>query len=454
LKKTVAGVLGFCLLVLSLAGCGASDPLDPKNPMTLTMWHNFGGDMQKTADLLIDEFNATVGKEEGVIISVETISSSATIQDAMNRIVNEDPGVPKMPDIATAYPRTAIQFQAKGLLADLDEYFTEEALSAYIPEFTDEGRFGDGGLYVFPLAKSTELLFVNRTLFDRFAADTGVTMDCFHTFEGIADAAAKYYEWTDAVTPELPRDHKQFYTADSWFNLAQAGMLQHGANLFDGEALALDNDAYRDIWETLYAPSVAGGFALYDGYSSDLSKTGDIICSTGSSAGILFYGDTVTYPDGTMLPVAYSVLPYPVFEGGEKIAIQRGNGLMVAKSDTAREYAAAVFLKWFTAPEQNMRFVAETGYLPVTRQAFETYMPERIESVENPYIEQMLEAVTKMYAEYEFFTPPAFEAFDGVSRNFEAQFETVLSEHREAYVNGGGLDPDGALEAFMAGLKP
>jgi multiple sugar transport system substrate-binding protein len=293
---------------------------------------------------------------------------------------------------------------------------------------------------------------VNQTLFDRFAAETGVTMDCFDTFEGIAAAATTYAAWTDAQTPEIPRDARQFYTADSWGNLAQSGMLQLGGNLFDGESLALDNPAYRHIWETCYGPSVFGGFAIYDGYSSDLSKTGDILCSTGSSAGILFYGDIVTYPDGTTEPVAYSILPYPVFEGGEKIAIQRGNGLMVAKSDEQRETAAAVFLKWFTAPERNMRFVAETGYLPVTNEAFETQMPKRIETVENPYIRQLLVTVTEMYSAYAFFTAPVFEAFDDLSGEYESAYKTLLTDARQDYLDGEEPLSDEALAEFMARL--
>jgi multiple sugar transport system substrate-binding protein len=289
---------------------------------------------------------------------------------------------------------------------------------------------------------------VNQTLFDRFAEESGVTMDCFDTMEGIADAAMKYYAWTNDRTPEIPRDHKQFFTADSWINIAQAGMFQQDANLFDDETLNLNSDEYQRIWETFYAPSVEGGIVLYDGYSSDLSKTGDIICSTGSSAGILFYGDTVTYPNNRVEQVQYSILPYPVFEGEEKFAIQRGNGFIVAASEEAREYASALFLKWFTAPEQNMRFVAETGYLPTTKEAFETQMPLRIAAVENPYIRQMLETVTKMYAEYNFFTAPVFEEFDALSRNYEQQYKELLGKNRESYLNGGGSNAETALDDF------
>ncbi|MDR0906737.1 MAG: extracellular solute-binding protein [Oscillospiraceae bacterium] len=450
MKKIIATLLCAVLLGATLSGCSL---FEKKKPVTLTMWHNFGGDIQKGMDVLIDEFNGTVGQKQGIIINVTAITSSAELQDGLNMILNGDPGAPAMPDIFTSYPKTAILFQQKGLLANLDEYFTAKERSEYIPAFMDEGRFGDGGLYVFPFAKSTEVTFINSTLFEGFSAATGVTEACFASFEGIADAAQKYYEWTDAETPDVADDGKQFYTADSWFNLAQAGMLQQGTSLFDGEALSLDNAAYRRIWETVYAPSVEGGFAVYDGFSSDLSKTGDIICSTGSTAGILFYSDKVTYPDNTVIPVEYSVLPYPVFEGGDKYAIQRGNGLCVAKADKVREEAAATFLKWFTAAEQNMRFVGATGYLPVTGEAFETQLPEYIKTVEDSRIKMMLETATEMYDGYGFFVAPTFEAFDGISKQYESGYKARLSSDREGIAAGDAVSSDSALTEFIASQK-
>ena len=355
---------------LGLTGCtSAKSPLNSKEPVTLTMWHNFGGTIQETIDSLIDEFNSTIGRDQGIIINVTAISSSVELQKSLNMIAAGDPGAPEMPHITTGYPKTAILFQQKGMLANLDNYFTAEELSGYITPFVQEGRFADG-LYVFPIAKSTEILYLNQTLFDQFSQATGVSMDSLSTFEGLAQTAQAYYQWTDSQTPDVPGDGKAFYAADSWLNLAQAGMMQQGDTLFKGETLNLDSADYSHIWNTICPPAITGAFAIYDGYSSDLSKTGDLVCSTGSSAGILFYGDTITYKDGRVEQVEYNILPYPVFADGEKLAIQRGNGMMVAKSDEAHEYASAVFLRWFTAPEQNMRFIASTGYLPVTQDAF------------------------------------------------------------------------------------
>ena len=427
MKKAIALILALVFLLGCLSGCGGTSPLNPKEPVTLTMWHNYGGDMQQAMDYLIDQFNSTVGKEQGIVIDVTAISSSSELDKSLTMIVNGDPGAPDMPDIFTGYPKLAILFQEKGLLANLDNYFTEDELSAYVEAFVEEGRLSDGGLYVFPIAKSTEVLYVNQTLFDRFAAATGVSADMLSTFEGIAELSEMYYEWSGG---------KQFYAADSWFNFAEVGMAQLGDSIFDGEALSLDGDNFTYIFETVYAPAVEGGIAIYDGYSSDLSKTGDLVCSTGSSAGILFYGDTITYADGTVESVEYSILPYPVFENGTKTALQRGGGLMVAKSEEKKEYAAGVFIKWLTAPEQNMSFVANTGYLPVTRQAFEEELGIHMDTVEDPRIRKMLTSVLSMYEDYRFFTAPTYTSFDSDSDAFEERFKEVLSEHRNRYMEG------------------
>ena len=448
MKKLLTLIIALTLTlgcVATLSSCKNEGPLDPDNPVTLTMWHNYGGDMQASMDYLIDQFNSTVGKEKGIIINVEAISSSSELNKSLSMIANGDPGAPAMPDIFTGYPKVAMQFYEKGMLVNLDEYFTQDELSKYVDAFVDEGRLSDGGLYVFPIAKSTEVLYVNKTLFDKFSAATGASMDDFATFEGIASLSARYYEWTDAQTPDVANDGKQFYAADSWFNVAEVGMVQLGDSLFNGESLNLNDENFDKIFNTFYSAAVEGGVAIYDGYSSDLSKTGDIVCSTGSSAGILFYGDTITYKDGTVENVEYSILPYPVFENGTKTAIQRGGGLMVTKSTEQKEYAAAVFIKWLTASEQNMKFVDETGYLPVTDKAFEEDMAAHLTTIENPYVKKMLTSVMDMYDTYTFFTAPTYANFDSQSSDFEDDFYDILSSERNKYLAGEATSRDEAL---------
>ena len=79
--KRFGGIFCVALIMVTLlSGCSEPSGLDPKHPVTLTLWHNFGGQMQATMDALVDEFNGTVGKENGVILSVTSISGSASVR--------------------------------------------------------------------------------------------------------------------------------------------------------------------------------------------------------------------------------------------------------------------------------------------------------------------------------------------------------------------------------------
>ncbi len=460
-RKNKAPVFLFCLslCVLTFIGCSRGQVLDPSNPVTITMWHNFGGQMQSTMDNLVSEFNATVGKDNGVILSVTSISSSATLQEKLLAAANKDPGSPDLPNIATCYPKNALQLMNKGLLVDLKTLFRPEELDSYLPRFIEEGVLEDDGLYVFPIAKSTEVLFVDRTLFDRFATATGVQFEALNDFEDLSRIAMRYYEWTDSLTPDIPDDGKSLFTTDSAFNYFQVGLKQLGIDPIVNEKIVCDVPEFRRIWDSLYEPAVKGGYAIFNGYSSDLSKLGEILCSTGSTAGILFYGTQIIYPDNTTEDVTYTILPYPTFSGGAKLSIQRGSGMCVTKSTPPQEYASALFLKWFTEPEQNMRFVSSTGYLPVTNVAFTDSMEQEIQQVEDENIKKLLQAAITMHAEYDFYIPPTFESFDAMGKSFESGFKTSAKIAREEYLRllpqfspdeAYAIATDGDFEAFTA----
>ena len=48
------------VLALALAGCGDKSPLDPKNPVSLTVWHYYNGSQQAAFDALVEEDRKSV----------------------------------------------------------------------------------------------------------------------------------------------------------------------------------------------------------------------------------------------------------------------------------------------------------------------------------------------------------------------------------------------------------
>ena len=424
-------LLAASSFLITLAGCAG----DAGDPTILTLWHNYGGQLKETMDALIDEFNDTVGAEKGIIINVTSISGSAAIHEKLTMAANEEPGAPRLPDITVAYPGTALLLAEKGLLAELDRLFSPEELGLYIPQYLDEGRLNGENLYIFPTAKSTEVLFLNSSIFDRFAAATGVSVDDLKTFEDIARVAALYYDWTDSQTPGTDNDGKAFFMADSLYNYALVGCRQLGAEFVDEGSLTLNLDSpqYARVWEGYFRQAVLGRAAIYGGYAADLFKTGEIICSTGSSAGVMFFSPTVTYPDNTTEEMEMTILPYPLFEGGRKIALQRGAGMCVTRSTRERESKAAVFLKWFTGPESNTRFVSSTGYLPVTFEALDQIMSGKNKTKSGGKVEKLFSICRLMQQEYVFLVPPLFEGVEQLQERYEAAFKDIAASSREYY---------------------
>lgn len=429
-RKFLSAVWLILIMVFTLAGCGEGEKINPANPVTINLWHNYGGQLRETMDNMVDEFNESIGIDNGIIINVTSISGSATLHEKLTMAAHGDPGAPSLPDISTAYPRTAFILADKGLLTDLNSQFSKQELSAYIPEFIEEGRINGESLYVFPTAKSTEVLFVNNTLFNRFARDTGAKIEDLHSFEGIARTASLYYEWTDQQTPDVADDGKMFYMPDSLFNYSLIACKQLGVEFINDYSFCCSTPEYKKVWDCYHQSAVLGRFAVFSGYATDLAKTGDIVCSTGSTAGVSFFSPTVTYADNTSEPAELAILPYPVFEGGKKTAIQRGAGMCVIKSTPEKEYAAAIFLKWFTSPENNLRFVSSTGYLPVTEEAFGEIMSQEIDNLSEDRIKKLLQTARIMQQDYEFYIPPLFDGIDEMQKEYESQLREVTADSR------------------------
>lgn len=147
------------LLAILLSACSQTSRLNPKKPITITLWHNFGGQMQTMMDEQIEEFNATVGKEKGIIISVTSISSSAALQEKLTMIAAGDPGAPEMPNITTCYPATAAVLADKGLIVPMDEHFTTEELMEYLPRFLTKVSFPTESFTFYPLLNPPKFFF-------------------------------------------------------------------------------------------------------------------------------------------------------------------------------------------------------------------------------------------------------------------------------------------------------
>ena len=66
MKKRMLAALLLSALLFTLSGCGEKSLLHKKEPVSLTFWHVYGEQAGSPMDLLVQEFNRTVGQERGV----------------------------------------------------------------------------------------------------------------------------------------------------------------------------------------------------------------------------------------------------------------------------------------------------------------------------------------------------------------------------------------------------
>ena len=96
IKRKVISVVIIVAILSTMAGCGKSQ--SRKEPITLTIWHVYGGQTDSPLNDLIDEFNGTEGKKEGIKIQVGMVSNTNTIHEEVLKAANKDPGA----DVASA----------------------------------------------------------------------------------------------------------------------------------------------------------------------------------------------------------------------------------------------------------------------------------------------------------------------------------------------------------------
>lgn len=360
-RKLFLLLLIFSISICCLSGCKKSE-LDKNKPVTLTMWHVYGEQADSPMNRLIDEFNETVGMEKGIIINVTAMSNASKIGEKLLDAHNKIPGSAEMPDLFFAHKSNALELGTDCLL-DWNEYFSEKELSAYVPEFLEDGT-ADGKLSVFPVSKSTHLLFIAGGQFERFSADTGVTYEALSTWDGFFDAAAKYYDWSGG---------KPFCALDYPLRAIELAATESGAgNIFaDNGFYDPSNVIFKQTFMK-FADSLAKGHIMLSNlYSNTQVMTGEVVAGIGSSAAILYYNDTVTYEDGTSEPMDLEILPLPAENGKKPYITQAGVGLCAYKTSSQKAEAAVIFAKWLTEPERNLEFVCQTGYMPVTNGAFD-----------------------------------------------------------------------------------
>lgn len=442
MKKQVKSLLcGLCAAALALGCGGCSGSAGSEVPAKVTdimVWTYYNGDQLESFTSLVNQFNETVGAQKGIKVSTESQGSVNDLETSVMDSAEGKVGAAAMPNIFSAYADTAYALDQMGMVVDLAPYLTEEEKAQFVEGYLSEGDFGeDDSIKIFPVAKSTELLFLNDTDWQAFADAADVRYEDLATMEGLTAAAEKYYNWTDAQTA-APDDGKALFGRDAMANYMLLGAQQLGDTIFavkDGRmTVNFERDVARRLWDNYYVPFVRGWFAATGRFRSDDIKTGNVLAYVGSSSSATFFPTRVTNDANESHEISLKTLPAPQFEGGEAVAVQQGAGMVVTAAKEEEVKASVEFLKWFVRAENNIAFSVGSGYLPVTRKAND--MQEILASglTLDDNMQQTLAVAVDTVNGNRLYTPHAFAGSNSARKVLEYGLSDLAAADRKTVV--------------------
>lgn len=414
---TVAALAG-----LVLAGCdadaeenggGASGDNDE---MVITFWHSMGGAAQEGVENLVEDFNSTVGEEEGIEVEIVYQGDYEDIGTNLRAAVqaNDLDNLPDIMQVAQAdatFLKDLDEVTIMQELVDNDEDFNIEDLE---PNAVNAWSYEDE-LLGLPFASSTPLLYYNADMLREAGYDSAPT-----TVEELGEIAATLAEENEGVSGYTGNFGQ--YQLSTWTGQMGSYVVNERngrSGVSTGLEMTQDGSLETFLTELKNAYDMGG---METGFEGDIreefaaERVGMYFASTSQlSANIDAVGDNFD------LQVAY--IP-PATEDYDFGAAVGGNALFATDryEDQDRVDAIWEFLKFASSPESQLEWHQTTGYFPVNRLTHD--LPEMEAHIEeNPLFEIAIEQL-------HLSDPEIMEPFSGVVR----EINTILEEEILAFL--------------------
>ncbi len=326
-------------------------------------WHAMGGQLGEIVDKFATDFNASQSDYELKAIYKGNYTETMTSAIAAFR-AKEQPHIVQVFEVGTA---TMMAAEDKGavypiykLMEDAGEPFDQ---SEYLPAVISYYTTPDNKLLSLPFNSSTPVLWYNKTKLDEIGLDVPTT------WNELEAAAAKAKD----AGVEAPlcfgwQSWTQIENYSAWHNV-EFGTRENGFAGLD-TAFTFNNDHVVNHIQRI-ANMGAKGLFEYGGRRGDSRAkfvNGESIFWINSSA---YYGgfkkDIKNFEfSQTMLPLDNDVAAAP------QNSIIGGATLWVLNGHKSEEYkGVAKFFKFLSAPEQQAYWHQNTGYVPITKAAYD-----------------------------------------------------------------------------------
>lgn len=410
-------ILPLALSLSLMVGCSGKKQSDTpineeivteiKNPVEITFWHAMSGDQEKSLQGLVDKF-----QKVNPNITV-TLQNQSSYPDLQQKITATTASPKDLPTMTQAYPDWLLNAIDENLVLDLKPYIEHETLK--FDNYDDivkgfrEASTLDGKIYGIPFNKSTEVLWYNKTLFDK------LNLTVPKTYEEFAKVAKEIKDKENIVAGGF----------DSLSNYYTTYLKNEGV-VFDSKLDPTNEASTKAV--NYYLDGIKNGYfriAGTDKYLSSPFGNETIAMLVGSNASETFV------KQGVNNKFEIGVAPYPAKE-----VMQQGTDLFVFNSATAEQKTAAYeFLKFLTTKENQITWAKDTGYIPVRESAINSDEYKNSGSLIAPIISD---------ATKNLFTNPLVKGMDSAFRESNTVLESILADKNP--------DVKSKLESFKSTL--
>jgi sn-glycerol 3-phosphate transport system substrate-binding protein len=352
----VKGVLAAAIAAVALASpaCAATE---------IMWWHAMSGELGKQVEKLAADFNAT--QSDYRIVPLYKGNYTETVTAAIFAFRSRSqPAIVQVNEIATA-----TMMAARGAIYPVFELMRDQTESfspaTYLPAVT--GYYADiaGNLLSFSFKASTPILYYNKNLFRAAGLDPEVAPKTWPEV-GAAAKRLRAAGTMCGLTTSWP----------SWINVENFLALHNlplatksngfgglDAELTFNNPLLIRHIAQLAEWQTTKVFDYSGR-----GQSAEPRfQKGECAIFIGSS------GTRADIKANAKFEVGYGMMPYwPDVAGAPQNSIIGGATLWVLRDRSSTEYGGvARFFTYLSKPEVQAGWHQATGYLPITRAAFE-----------------------------------------------------------------------------------
>ena len=146
-----------------------NEGFDTSKDVNIKFYTTMGQELQNVFQIYLEDFNALY---PNIHVDAQFIGGYDDVRDQMNTEIaagKSDVNVAYCyPDHIATYNTAKSVIALDNLIDDKEYGFTDEEVNDFVKAYYEEGSsLGDGKMYSLPFSKSSEVLYYNKTVFDK-----------------------------------------------------------------------------------------------------------------------------------------------------------------------------------------------------------------------------------------------------------------------------------------------